>query len=519
MRTPALTRWIATGALAVTAIAAGCTMKSQDAPPLTGPSELGTSITVTVSPDILTQDGSSQSLVTILARDSKGNALRNLSLRAEIEVGGVRADFGSLSQRNLVTDSNGQAKLVYTSPAAPAGPAVDTGTTVNIVVTPIGTEFGDFGNSTARLATIRLVPSGVVIPADGLQPKFTVTPPSPTDHQSVFFDATSSTAPSNNPIASYSWDFGDGRTGSGATTTHSYNTSGTYVAKLTISDAYGRSASTTQAVNVGQGSDPSAAFTFSPSAPQVNQVVNFNASASKPATGRTIVSYFWDFGDGTQKTSTSSTTTHDFVAAGSYQVTLTLTDDAGHTGSVTIAVPVGITAAPTASFLTSPSLPRAGDVVNFNASASQAATGHTIRTYAWDFGDGSPQTTTKPQTTHAYLNPGTYTVTLVVTDDVGATGVKSNPVTVASDAPIADFSFTQSAPTSTHTMVFNSSGSSAAPGRTITSYAWDFGDSLPGSSLASPTHAYTAAGSYNVTLTVTDSAGKTGRVTKTVAVQ
>ncbi|MDP9324591.1 MAG: Ig-like domain-containing protein, partial [Acidobacteriota bacterium] len=89
-----MTRWIVLAALAVTAIAAGCTMKSQNAPPLTGPSELGTSITVTVSPDILTQDGSSQSLVTITAHDSNGKPLKNLSLRAEIEVGGVRTDFG-----------------------------------------------------------------------------------------------------------------------------------------------------------------------------------------------------------------------------------------------------------------------------------------------------------------------------------------------------------------------------------------------------------------------------------------
>ena len=95
--------------LAVTAIAAGCTMKKQEAPPLTGPSELGTSISVTVTPDILAQDGSSQSLVTITARDSNGLPLKNLSFRTEIQVAGVPLDFGSLSARNLVTDSNGRA--------------------------------------------------------------------------------------------------------------------------------------------------------------------------------------------------------------------------------------------------------------------------------------------------------------------------------------------------------------------------------------------------------------------------
>ena len=414
-----------TGALAVATIAAGCTMKSQDTPPLTGPSELGLSITMTVSPDILTQDGSSQSLVTITAHDSNGKVKRDVSLRAEIEVNGVRTDFGSLSQRNLVTGSNGEAKLVYTSPAAPAGPAVDTGTTVSIVVTPSGS---DFGTRTGRVATIRLVPSGVVIPADGLQPLFTFTPSSPTDHQIVLFDASTSRAPSNNPIVTYSWNFGDGETASGRTPTHSFDDPGTYVVTLTIGDQYNRTASTSQTIDVAGGTAPSASFLTSPSAPRVGENVNFNASASRPATGRTIRSYDWDFGDGTQKTTTSPITSHDYQTA------------------------------------------------------------------------------------------GTFAVTLVVTDDVGREAVANATVTIASDSPTADFTFSQLPPTTAHTIQFNSSGSSASPGRTITSYFWDFGDGTS-STLASPSHAYAAAASYNVTLTVTDSAGKTGRVTKTVAVQ
>jgi PKD repeat protein len=413
------------GTFAVTAIAAGCTMKNQEAPPLTGPSELGTSISIAVTPDILAQDGASQSLVTITARDSSGQPLKNLSLRSEILVNGVRTDFGSLSARNLVTDSNGRATLVYTAPSAPGGPAVDTNTMVNIAVTPIGS---DFGNSLARMATIRLVPINVVIPPDGLQPQFTFAPSSPTDHQNVLFDASTSSAPSNNPIARYSWDFGDGGTDTGRTATHSFDNPGTYAVTLTISDQFNRTAATTQTIDVA--------------------------------------------------------------------------------GGVT----------PTASFLTSPSAPRVGENVNFNASASRAATGRTIRTYDWDFGDGFQKTTTGPITAHDYLTPGSFSVTLVVTDDVGRTGSANASVTIVGDSPTADFSFSQLPPTSAHTMQFNSSGSSAISGRTITGYFWDFGDGTS-STLASPAHTYAGAASYNVTLTVTDSAGKTGRVTKTVAVQ
>src|SRR5919112_5309010 len=85
------------------AVAAGCTMKKQETPSLTGPSEFGTGITVAASPDAITQDGASQSVITVSAYDSDGRPLRNLSLRSEIYFGGTRVDFGSLSARNIVT--------------------------------------------------------------------------------------------------------------------------------------------------------------------------------------------------------------------------------------------------------------------------------------------------------------------------------------------------------------------------------------------------------------------------------
>ena len=429
-----MTRWSVMGTLLAVAMAAGCTMKKQEAPPLAGPSELGTSINVSVTPDILQQDGASQSLVTITARDSNGLPYKNLSLRSEIEVGGVRVDFGSLSARNLVTDSSGRATLVYTAPALPSGPAVDTNTIVSIVVTPLGS---DFGNSNKRIATIRLVPVGTVVPADGLSPYFTFAPAAPTDHQVVLFTACSDPAtpcaPSTNPITSYSWSFGDGQTASGNPASHSFNAAGTYVVTLTVTDQYGRSATSTQAIDVGGGT------------------------------------------------------------------------------------------APTASFLTSPSTPRVAEHVNFNASASTAGTGRTIRSYDWDFGDGEQKRTTTPITTHDFQTAGDFTVTLVVTDDAGRTGVTSNTITVATDAPIADFTFTQLPPTTAHTMQFNSAPSSVVSGRTIASYFWDFGDPASGalnnSSQASPSHVYPGISSPTVTLTITDSAGKVGRVTKTVSVQ
>jgi PKD repeat protein len=70
-------------------------------------------------------------------------------------------------------------------------------------------------------------------------------------------------------------------------------------------------------------------FAFTPQTPQVLQIVNFDGSLSTPGTGRTIVRYNWDFGDGVAKTGV--TTTHDYEITGVYLVTLVVTDDAGAT--------------------------------------------------------------------------------------------------------------------------------------------------------------------------------------------
>lgn len=332
-----------TAVILALALVPACTMSDQDPPPLSGPAELGTSVTVTVSPDILTQDGASQSVVTVFARDANGQPLRNLSLRNEINVAGASADFGSLSARSVVTGSDGRATFVYTAPvSAPGSP--DTGTVVNIMVTPIG---GNYNESFTRFASIRLVPPGNVPFPAGLQPAFTTSPSAPLEGQNVLFDASTSTSPATNPIAAYAWDFGDGSTGSGRTTTHAYRGPGNYFARLTISDAVGRSASITQTITVGQSTAPTAAFVRSPTNAVINSPVNFNASASSASAGRRIVSYTWDFGDGSAlETTGSPVISHTYTVARTYTVTLVVTDDIGRTASTSVTVQVAIPSTP-----------------------------------------------------------------------------------------------------------------------------------------------------------------------------
>jgi len=166
-----------------------------------------------------------------------------------------------------------------------------------------------------------------VIPPGDLVPEFSISPAAVADHQTALFDASAS----RGSIASYEWNFGDGDHDTGRTVDHDYESPGTYVVRLTIVDPYGRTASKSQSLTVTASTlQPTAVFIFSPTAPRAGQGVNFNASQSRAPAGATIVSYAWNFGDGTAvRVTGDSATTKAYGAAGTYQVTLTVTDNLG----------------------------------------------------------------------------------------------------------------------------------------------------------------------------------------------
>ena len=330
-------------AMATTVLLAGCTVKKTEAPPLAGPSELGLSLRTSAIPDILDQDGLSQSVVEIVARGPDGRPMRAVPVRAEIVVNGVAMDFGRLSSRNVVTGDDGVARLTYTAPPAPSEP-VDTFTVVTLYLTPIG---ANFGNSNTRYVEIRLVPRGVIIPPNGAPvAAFIVTPTPVTTFTPVTFDA-SSTKDEGNPCGAacaYSWDFGDGSSATGMVVSHEFRTANSFTVRLSVTDVRGRTSTTSQAVTVTATEKPKADFVFSPTAPKAGQDIFFNAAASTAAPGHKIVAYDWDFGTG--RTGTGMTVAKRYDTPGAYAVTLTVVDDtfspggtAVTTKTVTVSVP------------------------------------------------------------------------------------------------------------------------------------------------------------------------------------
>ncbi len=188
-------------------------------------------------------------------------------------------------------------------------------------------------------------------------------------------------------------------------------------------------------VIVPPGTTPTAKFTFSPASPSVGTTTTFDASASiAGVTGSQIVSYNWDFGDGS--VGAGKIATHAFSSARSYTVTLTVTNELGLASSTTQTVPVTAPTAPTAAFVFSPTGPTAGATVLFNAETSKAATGHQIVQFSWHFGDpnstaGNPNTASGFEASHTFSTAGAYVVVLEVLDDTGQGAVTTQTVTVA----------------------------------------------------------------------------------------
>jgi len=166
--------------------------------------------------------------------------------------------------------------------------------------------------------------------------------PSVTD-LALSVDASSS-SDSDGTISSYDWTFGDGATGSGVTASHTYAVAGTYSVTLTVTDNGGATATTSTDVTVvapPANVAPTAAFTSSSS----GLTAALDGSASSDSDG-SVVSYAWDFGD--TSSGSGSTVSHAYAVAGTYPVTLTVTDNGGATGSVshvvTVSDPGGVVA-------------------------------------------------------------------------------------------------------------------------------------------------------------------------------
>ncbi len=314
---------------------------------------------------------------------------------------------------------------------------------------------------------------------------------------------------SGNPIVSWTWDFGDGFNSFIQNPIHTYVLPGTFTVTLMVVDVNGCSDTAIHIVNVGD--IPDVDFTFDPDPTCLNDITNFYGTSS---IAPYATSWTWDFGDG--GVAYTQDAIHTYISPGTYYATLTIVDTNSCFNSVTY--PVTVNPLPTANFLhDGPAC--LNDSVHF-INISTSPNGY-IAQWDWDFGDGSSQTVIfpdDPNVAHLYSNPGTFQVTLTVTDSESCTNSTFRDVIIVAN-PLADFTYT---PACNQQPVDFTDLSSTNGGNSLVNWYWEFGDPASGvnniSTLQNPSHIFSTDGTFDVILIVTNTDGCTDSVTYPVNV-
>jgi len=366
---------------------------------------------------------------------------------------------------------------------------------------------------------------------------------------------------STNSPTSWSWDFGDGATSTSQNPSHEYTAAGTYTVELTVTNSAGSDTETKlDYITVTEPTNPPvAAFSGSPTSGEAPLTVNFTDESTSGPT-----SWSWTFGDG--GTSTAQNPSYEYAAAGTYTVELTVTNAYGSdtetkTDYITVTEP-----GQTTRVYANADIPVTGNVTGSysNTTASDdsdetitevAYTGHPRKTYSylehkWTFAvpsnsgdvtfyleaardnnsDGDDFTfaysmddvTYNNMVTVASATDQTYSASLpagtsgtvyvrVVDTQRNWDGTSNDPVHIdymyievgsaSVSPPVAGFSGSPTSGDAPLTVNFTDESTNNP-----TSWSWDFGDGATSTS-QNPSHEYTVAGTYTVSLTVTNSAG------------
>ena len=319
---------------------------------------------------------------------------------------------------------------------------------------------------------------------DGVQPSFTISPPSSCTLPVTYTFTNTSTGTGS---LSYEWDFGDGTTSTDENPTHSFNVSRDYTIRLTVRNDKGCGTTINRVLKVGVANS---SFT-APAITCIDEPITFtNTSVPSPASAT------WNFGDGSNSSDLSPT--KKFSATGIY--TVTLNNDFGSCKG-SISKTIEVIARPTVDFSVDNAASCKPYTANFTSNAPDAVA------FEWDFGDG--RTSNDKDPSHTYTALGEYTVKLTITNRAGCKEtvekrafikIKSPTVTVA-NLP------TEGCVPLKVTPVVNVT--SVDP---IVDYQWNFGDGTTATG-RTPSHTYTTTGVYTVTLTYKTAGGCTNTLT------
>lgn len=301
------------------------------------------------------------------------------------------------------------------------------------------------------------------------------------------------------------WTFGNGNTFVGQNPpAQNYTSPGAYTVKLYTENNSGCPDSVSKTVNVYQTPVPA----FLPASVCVNAVASF-MDQSTTAPGDPVLSWFWDFGNGSTSTIKNPTTV--FTSGGTYNIILQVST-ANCTARDTI--PIVVESLPTAGFTPSPNAGCSKLGVAFSNTSSPNAT-----KFKWNFGDGSPIDTNRSPV-HEYVNTSSgdtsFIVTLIASTTFGCSDTISDTIDVF---PVPSPDFTSDAVVDCGPITVNFTNLTVGDSL---SYIWNFGDGTALSTDTNPTHVFDNKtlfiSNYNVQLVVLSKNGCRDTTTKVITV-
>jgi PKD repeat protein len=350
----------------------------------------------------------------------------------------------------------------------------------------------------------------------------------PTSGQSallVNFLSTNSYDPGGSTLT-YAWNFGDETQSTEENPSHTFvnNTTTPIEFKVTLivtntSGVSSDPATITITVNPAPVNNlsPQAKFSATPTSGDVILTVSFSDQSNPANDGSFIQIYEWDFGDGNTAIKFDNVPfTYDYTKVGSFTPTLFVKDNLARLSSKYFGPTINVNGVPNnppspdfkwAQTSFTPTLK-----VQFTDTSSDVE--GSLVAWHWDFGDSQTADVQNPE--HIYASAGTYLVVLTVTDSGGlkeSVAIQITVVPPGNNPPIANFSFSQQ----NRKLVIDFVDTSLDTDGTITTWNWNFGDNST-DTVQNPSHTYLSAGTYQVTLTVTDNGGKSGSITKNVIV-
>ncbi len=346
---------------------------------------------------------------------------------------------------------------------------------------------------------------------------FTATPQKGFMPLEVTLDASGSRAP-DGTLAVYEWTIDGQPVEFNDSLTYTFEKPGQFEVTLTVTDPQGLTATTKKMITVVDKYPPVANFTVFPAdTGEVPFKVTLNARSSYDPDGN-IVSYLWSSSEG--HTATGPTATMTFTLPGTYRIALTVTDNDNLTGQFQRDLLTTVKQySPVAKFTVSPA--NTGEVpfkVTLNAKNSYDPDGEVVN-YHWQSSDG--QTATGQKAGMTFTQPGSYTITLTVTDNHQLTGqLQQEVVTVVKQLlpPTAQFSLVPAKTGEAPFKVTLNAKDSADSDGDIVNYQWSSSD---GQTAAGQTATITFAqpGSYTISLIVTDADNLTGEFQQEVLVK